>query len=83
METGAWRERFAASPFGELREDAIASETLTLDGDDLVTLILTTSVMASLPPESFADVEERLRALVVGEYRLPVKSGLYTTRLSK
>jgi SAM-dependent methyltransferase len=83
METGAWRERFAASPFGELREDAIASETLTLDGHDLVTLILTTSVMASLPPESFADVEERLRALVVGEYRLPVKSGLYTTRLSK
>ena len=36
-----WRGSFAGSPFADLREDTLDHEALTLDGDDLVTLILT------------------------------------------
>jgi len=77
-----WRAAFQASPFGELREDELVSDPMTLDGNDLVTLMLTTSIMVSLPPEELADVDRELRTLVVGEYRLPIKSGLCTTRLT-
>ena len=78
-----WRGSFAASPFGDLREDTLDHEPLTLDGDDLVTLILTTSVFGSLPPDEFDRVEVELRKLVTGEYLVPVKAALNTTRLSK
>ena len=54
-----------------------------LDGDDLVTLILSTSVFGSLPPDEFDRVEVELRKLVIGEYRLPVEAALHTTRLAK
>ena len=78
-----WRGSFAGSPFADLREDTLDHEALTLDGDDLVTLILTTSVFASLPPDEFDRVEVELRELVTGEYLVPVKAALCTTRLSK
>jgi hypothetical protein len=78
-----WRGSFAASPFADLREDTLDHEPLTLDGDDLVTLILTTSVFGSLPPDEFDRVEVELRKLVTGEYLVPVKAALNTTRLSK
>ena len=48
-----------------------------------MTLILTTSVFGSLPPDEFDRVEVELRKLVTGEYLVPVKAALNTTRLSK
>jgi SAM-dependent methyltransferase len=77
-----WRGSFAGSPFIDLREDNLDHETLTLDGDDLATLILTTSVFGSLPPDEFDRVEVELHRLVTGKYRVPVKSGVYSARLS-
>lgn len=78
-----WRASLAASAFVELHEDALDHEALTLDGNDLVTLILTTSVFGSLPPDEFDRIEVELRRLVTGEYLVPVKAAVYTARLAK
>ena len=78
-----WRACFAASPFEELREETIESATLTVDGGDLVTLILTTSIFGSLPRDEHERAEAELRELIRGDYRLPIASGLYWTRLAE
>ena len=78
-----WRACFAASPFEELREETIESATLTVDGGDLVTLILTTSIFGSLPRDEHERAEAELRELFRGDYRLPIASGLYWTRLAE
>jgi ubiquinone/menaquinone biosynthesis C-methylase UbiE len=83
MENDEWRDCFARAPFEELREERIESDAELLDGERLVTLILSTSVFGSLPPEEFDAAEAELRRLVVGEYRLPIETQLHWTRLAK
>jgi SAM-dependent methyltransferase len=78
-----WRTCFTGSAFGELHEDRIESEPVSLSGEELVTLVLSTSVFGSLPAEEFDAAEAELRALVVGDYRLPIATELTTTHLAK
>jgi len=82
-EEGWWRECFANGPFEALRTERLASEAVTLDAERLVTLILSTSVFGSLPPDRFDEAESELRRLVVGEYRLPIETELNWTQLSR
>ena len=81
FETDDWRTRFDDSPFEPLREEKVEPEVLTLDADRLVTLYLSTSVFGTLPPDEFAQLERELRDLITGEYRLPIGTELYWTRL--
>jgi SAM-dependent methyltransferase len=81
LETDAWRGCFEGSSFDALRKEEVEPEVLTLDGERLVTLYLSTSSFGTLPPEAFQVVEDELRKLIVGEYRLPIKTELYWTRL--
>ena len=52
LESDGWRGCFEGSPFEELREEQVEQEVLTLDGERLVTLYLSTSSFGTLPPES-------------------------------
>jgi hypothetical protein len=83
LETDDWRSSFDTSPFEPLREEKVEQEVLTLDAERLVTLYLSTSSLGTLPPEEFEAMEKNLRELIVGEYRLPIRTELYWTRLSK
>jgi len=77
----AWRACFEGSPFEELTEENLAPEVLDLDAERLVTLILSTSVFGSLPADEFDRVEGELRRMITGDYRLPVQTQLWWTRL--
>jgi SAM-dependent methyltransferase len=83
LETDGWREGFDGSPFDALRKEVVEPEVLILDGERLVTLYLSTSSFGTLPPEEFRAVEDELRRMIVGEYRLPTGTELYWTRLAK
>jgi ubiquinone/menaquinone biosynthesis C-methylase UbiE len=81
LETDKWRECFDGSLFDALQTEEVEPEVLTLDGERLVTLYLSTSSFGTLPPEEFRAVEDELRRLIVGEYQLPIGTGLHWTRL--
>ena len=83
LETDDWRNTFDTSPFEPLREEKVEQEVLTLDAGSLVTLYLSTSSLGTLPPAEFVAMEKHLRELIVGEYRLPIGTELYWTRLAK
>ena len=83
LETNNWRSWFDASRFEPLREEKVEQEVLTLDADRLVTLYLSASVLGTLPRDEFEAMEKELRVLIVGEYRLPIGTELYWTRLAK
>jgi SAM-dependent methyltransferase len=83
LETDEWRECFDGALFDALQTEEVKPEVLTLDGERLVTLYLSTSSFGTLPPEDFRVVEDELRRLIVGEYRLPIRTGLHWTRLAK
>jgi ubiquinone/menaquinone biosynthesis C-methylase UbiE len=76
-----WRRCFEGSRFEELREEKLAPEVLELDAERLVTLILSTSVFGSLPEGEFGRVEGELRRLITGDYRLPIETQVWWTRL--
>jgi len=80
-EDDAWRRCFGGSSFEELREEKLAPEVLDLAAERLVTLILSTSVFGSLPADELDRVERELRRLMTGEYRLPIQTQLWWTRL--
>jgi SAM-dependent methyltransferase len=80
---GDWRGCVEGSSFEVLREEQVEPDTLTLDGGRLVTLYLSTSSFGTLPPDELRVVENELRRLIVGEYRLPIGTELYWTRLAK
>jgi ubiquinone/menaquinone biosynthesis C-methylase UbiE len=77
-----WRDCFRGSPFDELHKEEVESRNLDADADRLVTLFLSTSPFATLPPDERERVESELRRLVSGSYRLPVGTRLFWTRLS-
>lgn len=77
-----WDEAFDASPFEPLRYER-ADDELTVDVETLLTLYSTTSSLAALPPEERASLFERVRPLLDGPYRLPLRHELVWTRLAR
>ena len=77
-----WDDAFDGSPFEPLRYER-AEDELTVDVATLLTLYSTTSSLAALPPEERASLFERVRPLLVGPYRLPLRHELVWTRLAR
>jgi SAM-dependent methyltransferase len=75
-----WDEYFVDSPFEPLRYERFEDE-LTVDPDGLLELFSTTSSLAALPDEERALLFAEVRALLAGQYRLPIKHELAWTRL--
>jgi SAM-dependent methyltransferase len=77
-----WDDAFDGSPFEPLHYER-ADDELTVDMDTLLTLYSTTSSLAALPPEERASLFERVRPLLSGPYRLPLRHELVWTRLAR
>jgi SAM-dependent methyltransferase len=77
-----WDDAFDGSPFEPLHYER-ADDELTADVDTLLTLYSTTSSLAALPPEERASLFERVRPLLDGPYRLPLRHELVWTRLAR
>ncbi len=79
--SGRWREPFAGSGFGELREDELVREVVT-DRDGWIANMLSVSSIAHQPDEDRAALAERLRELVPpGEMRRRYRTVAYWSRL--
>ena len=76
-----WRPAFDGSPFEPLRVEPDTDE-ITVDPDELLTLYSTTSSFASLPVDKREALFRRVRPLLAGPYRLPLKHDLTWTRLA-
>jgi SAM-dependent methyltransferase len=77
-----WDDAFTESPFEPLRYERTVDE-LTVDVETLLTLYSTTSSLAALPPEERTGLFERVRPLLAGPYRLPLRHELVWTRLTR
>jgi SAM-dependent methyltransferase len=77
-----WDDAFDGSLFEPLRY-VQSDDELTVDVDTLLTLYSTTSSLAALPPDERAALFERVRPLVAGPYRLPLRHELVWTRLAR
>lgn len=77
-----WDDAFDGSPFERLRYER-ANDELTVDVDTLLTLYSTTSSLAALPSEERVALFERVRPLLAGPYRLPLRHELVWTRLAR
>ena len=76
-----WRDAFDGSPFEPLQVEPDTGE-ITIDADDLLTLYSTTSALATLPADEREALFFRVRPLLAGPYRLPLKHDLTWTRLA-
>lgn len=76
-----WDDAFTESPFEPLHYER-ADEELTVGPDELLTLYSTTSSLAALPMDERAALFARVRPLLGGPYRLPLRHELTWTRLS-
>jgi SAM-dependent methyltransferase len=76
-----WDDTFAGSPFEPLRYER-AEEELTVDVEALLTLYSTTSSLAALLPAERDALFARVRPLLTGPYRLPLRHELTWTRLA-
>ena len=76
-----WDDAFAGSPFEPLQFDRFEEE-LVVDADELLELYSTTSSLAALAYEARTELVARVRSLLAGPYRLPVKHELAWTRLA-
>ena len=76
-----WDDTFDGSPFEPLRYER-ADDELTVDVQTLLTLYSTTSSLAALPPGERGELFERVRPLLDGPYRLPLRHELVWTRLA-
>jgi SAM-dependent methyltransferase len=77
-----WDDALARSPFEPLHYER-ADDELTVDVEALVTLYSTTSSLAALPPGERAALLARVRPLLAGPYRLPLRHELAWTRLAR
>jgi SAM-dependent methyltransferase len=75
-----WDDAFDNSPFEPLRQEEFAEE-LVVGPDTLLAMYSTTSSLAALPTEERAALFDRVRPLLGGPYRLPVRHELTWTRL--
>lgn len=76
-----WDDAFDASPFEPLSRER-AEDELTVDADELLALYSTTSALAALDPAERAALFARVRPLLAGPFRLPLRHELTWTRLS-
>jgi SAM-dependent methyltransferase len=76
-----WDDAFADSPFEPLQYERF-EDAITVDADRLLELYSTTSSIAALEPDERASLLAKVRALVTGPFRLPLKHELTWTRLS-
>lgn len=74
-----WRSVFPHPSFEALDESAVEEDTM-LAVDALVDLFLTTSSLAALSDADRAELAAKLRGLLRGEYRLPMRHELYWMR---
>jgi SAM-dependent methyltransferase len=77
-----WDDAFGASPFEPLRRER-AEDALTVDPDELLELYSTTSSLAVLAPGEREALLARVRPLLEGPYRLPLRHELTWTRLAR
>jgi SAM-dependent methyltransferase len=75
-----WDDAFDESPFEPLRQENFAEE-LVVDAETLLAMYSTTSSLAALPHGERDALFDRIRPVLGGPYRLPVKHGLTLTRL--
>jgi SAM-dependent methyltransferase len=73
-------EAFAKSRFEPLRYEH-AKDEMIIAADDLLTLYSTTSALASLDPEERTALFAKVRPLLEGPYRLPLRHEFRWTRL--
>src|SRR4029079_11551489 len=76
-----WPGAVDSSTFEPLQVDE-ATEEITIDPDELLTLYSTTSALATLPADEREALFYRVRPLLAGPYRLPLKHDLTWTRLA-
>ncbi len=76
-----WRPAFSGSPFEPLQVEHDIDE-VTVHPEELLTLYSTTSALASLPANEREALFDRVRPLLDGPYRLPLKHDLTWTRLA-
>jgi SAM-dependent methyltransferase len=76
-----WDDAFAASPFEPLQVERDEDE-LTVGPDELLELYSTTSALAQLREHERTTLFARVRPLLSGPYRLPLKHELTWTRLA-
>jgi SAM-dependent methyltransferase len=76
-----WDGAFDDSPFEPLRREEFTQE-LTVDSDLLLAMYSTQSSFAVLPDDERTELFARVRPLLSGRYRLPIKHQLTWTRLS-
>ena len=77
-----WDDAFDGSLFEQLRYER-ADDELAVDDETLLTLYSTTSSLAALLPEERASLFERVRPLLAGPYRLPLRHELVWIRLAR
>jgi SAM-dependent methyltransferase len=77
-----WHDAFGEAPFESLCLER-AEDELTVDPDELLTLYSTTSALAQLDPNHRTELFARVRPLLSGPYRLPLKHELRWTRLAE
>jgi len=75
-----WDDAFDRSRFEPLRRENF-SEELVVDAETLLAMYSTTSSLAALPDAERSALFDRIRPVLGGPYRLPVKHELTTTRL--
>ena len=76
-----WDDAFASSPFEPLRYER-DDEELTVTPEELLTMYSTTSSLAALPEAERQALFARVRPLLEGPYRLPLRHELAWTRLA-
>jgi len=76
-----WDGAFDGSPFEPIQVERDTDE-VTLEPNDLLTLYSTTSALATLPSEEREALFDRVRPLLAGPYRLPLKHDLKWARLA-
>jgi hypothetical protein len=77
-----WDHAFAESPFGPLHYERAGGEQ-TVDVEGLLILYSTTSSLAALSRGERAALFARVRPLLTGPYRLPLRHELTRTRLAR
>ena len=77
---GPWHDAFDDAPFEPLRQEAFVQE-LSVDPDLLLAMYSTQSSFAVLPDADRTALFDRVRPLLSGTYRLPIKHELTWTRL--
>ena len=77
-----WDHAFAGPQFGPLHYER-ADDEQTVDVEGLLTLYSTTSSLAALSGDERAALFARVRPLLAGPYRLPLRHELTWTRLAR